>query len=124
MQVDPPSAPAPPAVTPTAPPIAPVIPPLAPTVERKGGSGRKRKQSHIGSALEGYVESKKSQTNKTLQAFEERKRREKEFSVEKCVNQVVSMVELIDEQKSYALNVFESDTHRKIFITTKNFNEF
>ncbi|TKW29514.2 hypothetical protein SEVIR_3G400850v4 [Setaria viridis] len=34
MQVDPPSAPAPPAVTPLAPPIAPVIPPLAPTVER------------------------------------------------------------------------------------------
>uniref|UniRef100_K3ZAC5 Myb/SANT-like domain-containing protein n=1 Tax=Setaria italica TaxID=4555 RepID=K3ZAC5_SETIT len=65
--------------------------------EEEGGSGRKRKQSHIGSALEGYVEYKKSQTNKTLQAFEERKRSEKEFSVEKCVDQVVSMVELTDK---------------------------
>uniref|UniRef100_K3ZZK9 Myb/SANT-like domain-containing protein n=1 Tax=Setaria italica TaxID=4555 RepID=K3ZZK9_SETIT len=167
MQVDPPSTPAPPAlsplvVPPPAPLVAPVVPPLAPTVERsnfeqcsshlganpfvssfdgqetssaqnerneaqdsrreEGGSGRKRKQSHIGSALERYAEYKKSQTNKTLQALEERKRSEEEFSVEKCVDQVDAIVELTDEEKSYALDVFESDTHRKIFITSKNHN--
>nr|TKW15753.1 hypothetical protein SEVIR_5G257500v2 [Setaria viridis] len=147
MQVDP-SALAPPVVSPPVPPIAPFVPPLAPTVERsnseqssshlganpfassfdgqetssahnerneaqdsrqEGESRKKRKQSHIGSALEGYVEYKKSQTNKTLQALEERKRREEEFSVEKC-------------EKSFALDVFESEIHRKIFITTKNPN--
>ncbi|XP_022680059.1 uncharacterized protein LOC111256395 [Setaria italica] len=156
MQVDPPSAHAPPPL------VAPAVPPLAPPVERsnseqrsshlganpfalsfdgqetssaqnerneaqdsrreEGGSGRKRKQSHIGSALEGYVEYKKSQTNKTLQALEGRKRRKEEFSVEKCVDQVDAMVELTDEEKSYALDVFESETHRKIFITIKNSN--
>nr|TKW33741.1 hypothetical protein SEVIR_2G259700v2 [Setaria viridis] len=151
-QVDPPFTLAPPALSPLAIPpptplVAIVVPPLAPTVERsnseqcsshfgvnpfassfdgqetsKGGSGRKRKQSHIGSALEGYAEYKESQTNKTLQTLEERKRREKEFSVEKCVDQVDAIVELTDEEKSYALDVFESGTHRKIFITTKNPN--
>ncbi|RCV25720.1 hypothetical protein SETIT_5G187900v2 [Setaria italica] len=159
MQVDPPSAPAPPAAPPPAPPA---IPPPAPTIERsnskqsrshlganpfvssfdgqetssahnecneaqdsrqeEGGSGRKHNQSHIGSALEGYVEYKKSQTNKTFQALEERKRREEEFSVEKCVDQVDAMVELTNEEKSYAFDVFESETHKKIFITTKNPN--
>lgn len=156
MQVDPPSAPAPPPL------VAPAVPPPAPPVERsnfeqssshlganpfassfdgqqtsnahnehneaqdsrqeEGGSGRKRKQSHMGSALEGYVEYKKSQTSKTLQALEERKRRDEEFSVENCVDQVDAMIELTDEEKSYALDVFESETHGKIFITTKNPN--
>uniref|UniRef100_K3Y3L2 Uncharacterized protein n=1 Tax=Setaria italica TaxID=4555 RepID=K3Y3L2_SETIT len=88
----------------------------------EGGSGRKHKQSHIGSALEGYVEYKKSQTSKTLQALEKRKRHEEEFLVEKCVDQVDAMVELTDEEKSYTLDVFESETHRKIFIATKNPN--
>ncbi|RCV30073.1 hypothetical protein SETIT_6G064800v2 [Setaria italica] len=60
--------------------------------QEEGGSGTKHKQSHIGSALEGYMEYKKSQTSKTLQAFEERKRREEEFSVEKCVDPVDAMV--------------------------------
>uniref|UniRef100_K3ZL69 Myb/SANT-like domain-containing protein n=2 Tax=Setaria TaxID=4554 RepID=K3ZL69_SETIT len=146
-QVDPPSPPAPPAL-PLAAPSA--LPPPAPPVERsnskqscshlgtnpfassfdgqetssahKGGSGRKRKQSHIGSALQGYVDFKKSQNSKTLQALEERKRCDEEFSVEKCVDQVDAMAELTDNEKSYSLDVFESETHMKIFITTKNPN--
>ncbi|RCV33526.1 hypothetical protein SETIT_7G089600v2 [Setaria italica] len=140
MQVDPPSAPAPPPL------VTPAVPPPAPPVERsnfeqssshlganpfastqdsrqeEGGLGRKCKQSHIESALEGYVEYKKSQTSKTLQALEERKRHDKEFSVENCVDQVDAMIELTNEEKSYALDVFESETHGKIFITTKNPN--
>ena len=39
----------------------------------EGGSGRKRKQSHIGYVLEDYVEFKKSQTSKTLEALNEKK---------------------------------------------------
>uniref|UniRef100_A0A0A9D3W4 No apical meristem-associated C-terminal domain-containing protein n=1 Tax=Arundo donax TaxID=35708 RepID=A0A0A9D3W4_ARUDO len=39
----------------------------------QGGSGRKRKQSHVGAALEEYVEFKKSQTKKTRDALDEKK---------------------------------------------------
>jgi hypothetical protein len=37
--------------------------------EGEGSKSRKRKQSHVGAALEAYVEFKKSQTNKTLDAL-------------------------------------------------------
>uniref|UniRef100_K4A1A0 Myb/SANT-like domain-containing protein n=1 Tax=Setaria italica TaxID=4555 RepID=K4A1A0_SETIT len=89
---------------------------------RQGEGGKKRKQIHIGSALEGYVEYKKSQTSKTLEALEEKKRHEEEFSVKKCVDQVNAKVELTDEEKSYPLDLFESETLRKTFITSKNPN--
>ena len=57
----------------------------------EGGSERKRKQSHIGYVLEDYVEFKKSQTSKTLEALNEKKRRAKEFCFEKCADQVNSI---------------------------------
>ncbi|PWZ30688.1 hypothetical protein Zm00014a_020802 [Zea mays] len=37
--------------------------------EGEGSKSRKRKQSHVGAALEDYVEFKKSQTNKALDAL-------------------------------------------------------
>ncbi|PUZ75407.1 hypothetical protein GQ55_1G165400 [Panicum hallii var. hallii] len=86
----------------------------------EGGSGRKRKQSHIGSALEDYVEFKKSQTSKTLEALNEKKKREEEFSIEKCADQVDSMNELTNEETSYAMELFESDRNREVYMKTKN----
>uniref|UniRef100_K3XSS8 Myb/SANT-like domain-containing protein n=1 Tax=Setaria italica TaxID=4555 RepID=K3XSS8_SETIT len=147
MQVDP-SALAPPVVSPPVPPIAPFVPPLAPTVERsnseqssshlganpfassfdgqetssahnecneaqdsrqEGESGKKRKQSHIGSALEGYLLKKGKGVRKN-------------FLLKSVCDQVEAMIKLTDEEKSFALDVFEYEIHRKIFITTKNPN--
>ncbi|CAN6246092.1 unnamed protein product [Urochloa humidicola] len=90
--------------------------------QQEYGSGRKRKQSHIGSALEEYVEYKKSTTNRSLEALEEKKRLDEEFSVQKCVRRLDNIAELTDEDKSYALDLFESETNRKIFMTTENPN--
>jgi len=42
--------------------------------QREGDNGRKRKQSHVGSALESYVEFKKIQTAETFEALKEKKR--------------------------------------------------
>jgi len=86
----------------------------------EGGSGRKRKQSHIGSALEDYVEFKKSQTSKTLEALNEKKKHAEEFCFEKCADQVDSINELTNDEKSYAMELFESDTNREVFMKTKN----
>ncbi|KAF8700943.1 hypothetical protein HU200_033829 [Digitaria exilis] len=88
----------------------------------EGGSGRKRKHSHIGSAIEDYVDFKKSQTSKTLEALEEKRRRDEEFSIEKCLEKVDSMDELTDEDKSYALELFESEINREMFMKTRNHN--
>ncbi|KAG2562607.1 hypothetical protein PVAP13_8KG273101 [Panicum virgatum] len=85
----------------------------------EGGSGRKRKQSHIGSALVDCVEFKKSQTSKTLEALNEKKKRAEEFCFEKYADQVDSINELTNE-KSYAMELFESDTNREVFMKTKN----
>ncbi|KAF8738549.1 hypothetical protein HU200_013967 [Digitaria exilis] len=88
----------------------------------EGGSGRKRKQSHIGSAIEDYVDFKKSQTSKTLEALEEKRRHDEEFSIEKCLEKADSMDELTDEDKSYALELFESEINREMFMKTRNHN--
>jgi hypothetical protein len=52
--------------------------------QREGGSGRKRKQSHVGLALENYVEFKKIQNTETLETLKEHKRQEDQFSISKC----------------------------------------
>jgi hypothetical protein len=40
--------------------------------------GKKRKRSHIGSTIEDYVEFKKMQTSKTIEALNEKKRQDEE----------------------------------------------
>lgn len=40
--------------------------------------GKKRKQSHIGYAIEDYMEFKKRQTSKTMEALDEKKRQDEE----------------------------------------------
>ncbi|KAJ1268284.1 hypothetical protein BS78_07G123600, partial [Paspalum vaginatum] len=86
----------------------------------EGGSRRKRKQSHIGSVLEDYVEFKKDQSNKAMNAIDEKRRREEEYSVEKCLEKLDSMDELTDEDKAYGMNVFESEANREMFMKSKN----
>jgi hypothetical protein len=83
--------------------------------------GKKRKQSHIGSAIEDYVEFKKWQTSKTMEALNEKKRQNEEFSVQKCLDEMDSMVGLTDK-KSYALDIFKIEINRELFLKTKNQN--
>jgi hypothetical protein len=83
--------------------------------EGEGSKSRKRKQSHVGAALEGYVEFKKSQTNKALDAL-------KELSMRKCMKEMEAMDGFTDEEKSYAVEVFESEINREAFMSTMNHN--
>jgi len=39
---------------------------------------------------------------------------------EKCADQVDSINELTNDEKSYAMELFESDTNREVFMKTKN----
>ena len=73
--------------------------------------GRKRKQSHTGSAIEDFAQFKKIQTSKTMEALNEKKRQDEEFSVQKCLDEVDSMVGLTDE-KSNALDIFKTEINR------------
>ncbi|WVZ51088.1 hypothetical protein U9M48_002267 [Paspalum notatum var. saurae] len=145
----PPSAPAalaPPSAPATlAPPSAPVVPsavssseqglapfdtsPFASDVQEissahkenvEGSGRRKRRQSHIGSVLEGYVEFRKDQTNKAMNAMDEKRRREEEYSVEKCLEELDAMDGLTDEDKAYGMNVFETEANREMFMKSKN----
>ncbi|WVZ70172.1 hypothetical protein U9M48_018859 [Paspalum notatum var. saurae] len=106
-----------------APPLAPAAraPPLPPAAHvqetlsahkdtLESGSRRKRRQSHIGSVLEDYVEFKKDQTNKAMNAIDEKRRYEEEYSVEKCLEELDAMDGLTDENKAYGMNVFETES--------------
>jgi hypothetical protein len=72
--------------------------------EREGGSGRKRKQTHVGLALESYVEFKKIQNTETLETLKEHKRQEDKFSISKCQTELKGIDGLT--------------TNREIFLTT------
>jgi hypothetical protein len=86
--------------------------------QREGGSGRKRKQSHVGLALESYMEFKKIQNTETLETLKEHKRQEDQFSISKCQVELKGMDGLTTMNKSYALELFVSATNREIFLTT------
>ncbi|KAG2605972.1 hypothetical protein PVAP13_4NG236271 [Panicum virgatum] len=80
----------------------------------EGASGRrKRKQSHIGSAIEDYVQYKKKQTGKTIEALEERKKKEEAFSVPKCLDEMDAMDGLTDVEKSYGMDIFKFEIDRE-----------
>ena len=80
--------------------------------------GRKRKQSHIGSAIEDFVQYKKMQTSKTMEALNEKKKQDEEFSIHKCLDEVDAM-ELTDVEKAYAMNIFKSEIDRVVFMKMK-----
>jgi len=86
--------------------------------QREGGSGRKCKQSHVGLALESYVEFKKIQNTETLETLKEHKRQEDQFSISKCQVELKGMDGLTTMNKSYALELFVSATNREMFLTT------
>jgi hypothetical protein len=98
------------------------VPAIQEAREGENTSRRKRKQSHIGAALEDYVEFKRSQINKTLDALKEKKKDEEQFSMRKCVNEMDAMDGLTDEEKSYAVELFESEINREAFMSTTNHN--
>ncbi|XP_066338136.1 uncharacterized protein [Miscanthus floridulus] len=83
--------------------------------------GRKRKQSHIGAAIDGFVQFKKMQTSKTMEALNEKKKQDEAFSVDKCLDEVDAM-ELTDVEKAYAMNIFKSEIDREVFMKMKNKN--
>jgi hypothetical protein len=77
--------------------------------EGEGSKSRKRKQSHVD-----YVEFKKSQTNKALDAL-------KELSMRKCMKEMEAIDGFTDE-KSYDVEVFESEINREAFMSTMDHN--
>ena len=82
---------------------------------------RKRKQSHIGSAIEDFVQYKKMRTSKTMEALNEKKKQDEKFSIHKCLDEVDAM-ELTDVEKAYAMNIFKSEIDREVFIKMRNKN--
>jgi hypothetical protein len=79
------------------------------------GSGKKRKKSQVASVLDDYLEHKKNQTDKTMEAFLEKKSRGEE-SMDRCVHIFEAMEELTDEEKAIAAEVFENELNREMFL--------
>jgi hypothetical protein len=86
----------------------------------QGANGwRKRKQSHIGVVIDGFVEFRKMQTSKTMEVLSEKKKQDESFSVGKCLDEVDAM-QLTDVEKAYAMNIFKSEIDREVFTKMKN----
>ncbi|KAF8693940.1 hypothetical protein HU200_038585 [Digitaria exilis] len=90
------------------------------TEDQDGPSGKKRKQSQIATKLGYFVDFRKDQIQKTMEQLEEKKRREEDYSVPKCIAIVDAMEELTDEQKVDANELFQSEMNRLIFMSTTN----
>ncbi|KAK3122971.1 hypothetical protein QOZ80_8AG0621290 [Eleusine coracana subsp. coracana] len=86
-------------------------------------SGKKRKQSQVVAVLDDYLDHKKAQSEKTVGALLEKKFREEEYSVEKCLDTVDGMSELTDEDKAITAEVFDKDMNREMFMKQKNLNQ-
>jgi hypothetical protein len=84
--------------------------------------GRKRKQSHIGAAVEDFVQFKKMQTSKALEELSKKKKQDEVFSVDKCLDEVDTMDGLSDVEKAYAMTIFKSEIDREVFMKMKNKN--
>ncbi|RCV38573.1 hypothetical protein SETIT_8G153300v2 [Setaria italica] len=82
--------------------------------------GKKYKQSQMAAKLGDYIDFRKDQIEKTLEKLEEEKRRDEDYSIEKCIDIMDAMEGLSDEQKADANEVFQSETNRKILVGTKN----
>lgn len=79
------------------------------------GSGKKRKKSQVASVLDDYLEHKKNQTDKTMEAFLEKKTRGEE-SMDRCIHIFEAMEDLTDEEKAIAAEVFENELYREMFL--------
>ena len=54
-----------------------------------------------------------------MEALNEKKKQDEEFSVDKCLDEVDAM-KLTDVEKAYAMNIFKTEINREIFMKTKN----
>ena len=88
----------------------------------EGFSGKKRKQSQMVARLGDYIDFRKDQLEKTMKELNEKKKREDDYSVQKCIDIVDAIEELTDEQKADCNELFQSEMNRQIFVSTKNPN--
>uniref|UniRef100_A0A804MZ57 Uncharacterized protein n=1 Tax=Zea mays TaxID=4577 RepID=A0A804MZ57_MAIZE len=87
------------------------------------GSGKKRKKSQVASVLDDYLEHKKNQTDKTMEAFLEKKTRGEE-SMDRCIHIFEAMEDLTDEEKAIAAEVFENELYREMFLKLTIHNDY
>ncbi|KAG2589063.1 hypothetical protein PVAP13_5NG251081 [Panicum virgatum] len=76
----------------------------------EGFSGKKRKQSQMAARLGDYIDFRKDQIEKTMNELNEKKKREDDYFVQKCID-IADCNEL-----------FQSEINRQIFVSTKNPN--
>ena len=80
--------------------------------EQGSGSGKKRKQSLVAAKLSEFIEIRKFQREKNQEKLDEKKKKEDEYSVEKCIAIVESMEDLTNVQKADANELFQSEMNR------------
>ena len=68
------------------------------------------------------MEFKRSSSTKTPKALEEKKKHDEDFSIKKCLEELDTIDGLTDEDRSYAMEVFESGFNREVFMSSKNHN--
>ena len=88
----------------------------------EGFSGKKHKKSQMATRLGDYIDFRKDQLEKTMKELNEKKKREDDYSVQKCIDIVDAIEELTDEQKADCNELFQSEMNRQIFVSTKNPN--
>ena len=83
------------------------------------GSGKKRKQSQVAAVLDDFLEHKKKRSEKNIDAMVEKKNKEEEYSIGKCVAILESMEDLSEEEMAKSLGLFKCEKNREIFVNTK-----
>ena len=73
----------------------------------EGSSGKKRKQSQMAARLGDYIDFRKDLIEKTMKELNEKKKREDDYSVQKCIDIVDAIEELTDEQKADCNELFQ-----------------
>jgi len=95
-------------------------PPYLNLEEGASASGKKRKQSQMSAKLGEFIDLRKIQMEKNQEKLDEKKKKEDDYSVEKCIAVVDSIEDLTIEQKADANELFQSEMNRQIFMMTKN----
>ena len=90
--------------------------------EQESAGGKYRKQSQTTAKLGEFIEFRKIQIEKNMEKLDEKRKKEDDYSIEKCIDVVDSMEDLTNEQKADANELFQSEINRQIFMMTKNPN--
>ena len=90
--------------------------------EQESAGGKYRKQSQTTAKLGEFIEFRKIQIEKNMEKLDEKKKKEDDYSIERCIDVVDSMENLTNEQKADANELFQSEINRQIFMMTKNPN--